>query len=316
MLSTFLQFIGAYALILYLIDNFKSPFKIFLCNLCEFLKITKKKSLSENFGEWAVVTGSTDGIGRQYAKELAKNGMNIILISRSESKLIEVAKEIESTYSVKTKYIVADFGIGREIYGKIKQELSSFDIGILVNNVGTFHDYPEYFDKVSDDVLWKIINVNVAAMTILTRFIVPQMKKNKRGIIVNVSSGAEHQPTPLGSIYCASKVYVKFFTLAMQHELKEFNVHCQLLAPMFVKTQLNKYSDYLSKEENLFVIGVESYAQQSVATLGKSLRTTGCWKHGIQVAIGNIMPQFIRTFFVFKLAKKFRNDYIQKHKLE
>lgn len=107
-----------------------------------------------------VITGSTDGIGKEYAKELAKRGINIVLISRTESKLIEVANEIgksfddsnqnmqcdcheeiqiklffdcfsESLYPVKTKWIAADFSKGEAIYEHIEQQLTGLPIGIL-----------------------------------------------------------------------------------------------------------------------------------------------------------------------------------------
>jgi 17beta-estradiol 17-dehydrogenase / very-long-chain 3-oxoacyl-CoA reductase len=166
-----------------------------------------------------VVTGSTDGIGKEYAKELAKQGLNIVLISRTESKLAAIAKEIgeywllsscalrpsltliscsaESTYSVKTKFIAVDFGSGREIYDEIRRELQLLDIGILVNNVGRMYDFPNDLDQISEDLLWQIININVGAVTMMSRLIIPQMKINRRGIIVNISSGSECQPTPL-----------------------------------------------------------------------------------------------------------------------
>jgi 17beta-estradiol 17-dehydrogenase / very-long-chain 3-oxoacyl-CoA reductase len=195
-----------------------------------------------------VVTGSTDGIGRQYALELAKSGMHIMLISRTQSKLKEAAEEIgkfteidrmsrlnahcsgnvqltftygsfllfnhsESTYAVKTKYIVADFSEGKHIYDNIRQQLQLLDVGVLVNNVGRMYDFPDDLDNISEDLLWQIININVGACTMLSRIVIPQMKINKRGIIVNISSGSECQPAPLMATYGASKVYVKNFTL-------------------------------------------------------------------------------------------------------
>ena len=79
-----------------------------------------------------VITGATDGIGRGYALEFARLGINVILISRTESKLIKVTNEIESLYpSVKVRWIVADFAKGENIYENLKAELESIPIGIL-----------------------------------------------------------------------------------------------------------------------------------------------------------------------------------------
>lgn len=193
-----------------------------------------------------VVTGSTDGIGKEYAKQLAQRGINIVLIARNESKLIDVSKEIgihitsstkylfkffhkirtqlisfcnllvESLYAVQTKYIVADFSHGKEIYDRIEPQLQklSVPIGILgkklfikckrntknvyvlflflrllctlpnvVNNVGIFYDYPEEFAKVSSDTVWSMVMTNITAMTMMTRIIINKMKERKKGVL-------------------------------------------------------------------------------------------------------------------------------------
>lgn len=120
---------------------------------------------------------------------------------------------VESLHPVKTKYIVADFGKGKEIYDDIKQQLQLLDVGILINNVGRMYDFPDELDNIPENLLWEIININVGAATMLSRAVIPQMKINRRGIIVNVSSGSEAQPAPMMAVYGATKVYVKNFTL-------------------------------------------------------------------------------------------------------
>lgn len=120
---------------------------------------------------------------------------------------------------MKTKYIVVDFGSGKkEVYDEIRQQLQLLDIGILVNNVGRMYDFPDDLDNVSEELLWQIININVGAVTMMTRIIIPQMKINRRGKIVNISSGSECQPTPLMTVYSSSKNYVRNFTLGKNRE--------------------------------------------------------------------------------------------------
>jgi 17beta-estradiol 17-dehydrogenase / very-long-chain 3-oxoacyl-CoA reductase len=114
---------------------------------------------------------------------------------------------------VKTTHIVADFGSGREVYDKIRQQLQSLDVGILVNNVGMAQDFPDDFDCVSEDVLWQMVDVNVGATVMMSRMVIPQMKSKRRGMIVNISSVTQEQPTPLATAYSASKAFVKFLTL-------------------------------------------------------------------------------------------------------
>jgi 17beta-estradiol 17-dehydrogenase / very-long-chain 3-oxoacyl-CoA reductase len=75
------------------------------------------------------------------------------------------------------------------------------------------YEFPDNLEKIPDDLIWQIININIGAVTMMSRMVIPQMKKNRRGVIVNVSSGTEAQPLPLMTVYASTKVYVKNFTL-------------------------------------------------------------------------------------------------------
>ncbi|XP_067413337.1 very-long-chain 3-oxoacyl-CoA reductase-like [Emydura macquarii macquarii] len=141
------------------------------------------------YGPWAVVTGATSGIGRAYAHELAKRGLNVVLISRSLQKLKQVAAEIEEQHGRSTRVIETDFTQGPEIYESIQTALQSLEIGILVNNVGmacatglvNFLDVPN-IDKVLSD----IVNCNMLSVAKMTRIVLPQMltryKRQERAV--------------------------------------------------------------------------------------------------------------------------------------
>jgi hypothetical protein len=81
------------------------------------------------------------------------------------------------------------------------------EVCLTVNNVGRQYTYPMYLGEVPQQELWDIVNINIGATTMMTRLILPQMQKRKRGAIVNVSSGSELQPLPLMTVYAASKVH-------------------------------------------------------------------------------------------------------------
>lgn len=78
-----------------------------------------------------VITGSSDGIGKRYAYELASRGINVVLISRTESKLVQIAADIKAKYSVETKWIAADFSAGETVYDHISRQLQGIQVGIL-----------------------------------------------------------------------------------------------------------------------------------------------------------------------------------------
>lgn len=305
--------LGLWAFSCWCYDNLKSLVQLVIAVLTPYFVPAENKTLVERFGKWAVITGSTDGIGRQYAIQLAARGLNIVLISRTVEKLMAVASEIEQKHQVKTKWIAADFGQGRPIYDKLRQELEAIPVGILVNNVGTNSDYPDDLDKVPEDKLWEVINVNIAAATMLTRIVLPGMKQRRQGAIVNISSGSELQPLPYMTVYAATKAYVHNFTLAMQYELEPFGITCQLVSPMFVSTKMNNFSTTVMKG-GIFIPDAESYAKHAVFTLGKSKQTTGYWSHGIQYCVFRLAPEWVRTLIGGAMNKQFRKEYFAQQK--
>ncbi|XP_002733500.1 inactive hydroxysteroid dehydrogenase-like protein 1 [Saccoglossus kowalevskii] len=251
-------------------------------------RVRKNQHFVNCFGPWAVVTGSTDGIGRAYAQELASHGVNIILISRSMEKLKKVAKDIESTFGVKTFVIKADFSKGSEIYDVISQQIKDKEIGILVNNVGVY-DYPQYFVDVSMDRLWQLININIAAATMMTHLVLPQMVERGKGAIVNMSSNTALHPTPQMTVYAATKTYLDYFSRSLQYEYKDHGITVQSLLPSYVATRMTEYTD---GSPALLIPSAGVYARHAVSTLGVTSRTTGYWPHTLQLWVSTMLPEW------------------------
>ncbi|XKL66273.1 hypothetical protein PGB90_009693 [Kerria lacca] len=260
-----------------------------------------------------VVTGSTDGIGRAYAKELAKRGMNVVLISRTYEKLEKVATEIEKEYGVKTKIIAIDFSRQNSTFEHIERELQNIPIGILVNNVGMNYPYPMYVTEVQPQFLQEMINVNIGATILMTRMILPQMQKRQKGAIVNVSSGSELQPLPLMTVYAATKIFIKSFTEALRFENQKYGITIQQLSPLFVSTKMNAFSHRLQKI-SLLVPDAEMYASSAINTLGVVNYSTGYWAHGIQYFFISIPPVWLRTITGGIMNQVFRKDYFSAEK--
>ncbi|KAK6638809.1 hypothetical protein RUM43_007078 [Polyplax serrata] len=270
--------------------------------------VRKSVPLTVKFGPWAVVTGATDGIGKAYAFALARRGVNVVLISRNPKKLEMVSEEIVMQHLVTVKTIVADFSKGEEVFDNIKKELSDLSIGILVNNVGRQYKYPMYVGEVEERELWDIINVNMGATIMMTRIILPQMIENKKGAIVNISSGSELQPLPFMTVYAASKAFIKSFSNALRHEYKKFGITVQHLSPMFVNTKMNDFS-YRLRETSLFVPDADTYATSALNVLGILNNSAGYWAHGLQSFFTTIPPVWLRTVIGALMNQTFMNDY-------
>ncbi|KAL8572774.1 hypothetical protein ACOMHN_030356 [Nucella lapillus] len=256
--------------------------------------MAEEVDLRQKYGPWAVVTGGSDGIGRAYAMELARRGMNIVLISKDEKKLIKAAEEIEEEYLVQVEYISVDFSleVKEGLYDTIWAGVAGKEIGVLVNNVGVMYDYPQMFLDVPEKKLWQLIHVNMAAATMMTHMILPQMVKRQRGAVVNMSSGACVHVTPQVTVYAATKAYLDYFSRALEFEYRDCGITVQCLLPFYVSTRMTRYSETLSRT-SLFIPSAPTFARSAVKTLGYSAHTTGYFPHTVLRWLSFTCPEWL-----------------------
>jgi len=197
----------------------------------------------KKYGKWAVVTGATDGIGKAYAFALAKKGMSLLLISRTESKLQDVKKELEAKNfdGVQVSYLVCDYSkfdeAAQEKVAKVVQEL---EVGVLVNNVGVSYRYPMYFMELTDFEVKNLMTMNIDSTVWMSRMVLPGMLERKKGAIVNISSASAMYDLPLLAEYSGSKSFIEKFSRALNAEYKSKGVTCQCQVPFYVATKLAK----------------------------------------------------------------------------
>src|SRR6476646_980741 len=184
----------------------------------------------------ALVTGGSGGIGEELAKVLARHGYDLVLVARNRDALEGVAGQIEGKHEVKAHVFAADLR-RREAPEAIRDFLLNEDIpiNILVNNAG-FGLGGEFADTELTREL-EMIQVNIAALTHLTKLFLPAMIKAKSGRILNIASTAAFQPGPLMAVYYATKAYVLSFSEALAEELRNSGVTVTALCPGPTRTE-------------------------------------------------------------------------------
>ncbi|KAL6551446.1 Very-long-chain 3-oxoacyl-CoA reductase 1 [Orobanche gracilis] len=242
------------------------------------------------YGSWALITGATDGIGKAFAFQLARKGLNLVLVGRNSDKLKEVSESIKSKYgSTQITNVVVDFsGDLDEGVSRIKDAIEGLDVGVLINNVGVSYPYARFFHEVDDKLLNDLIKVNVEGTTKVTRAVLPGMVKRKKGAIVNIGSGAAVviPSDPLYSVYAATKAYVDQFSRCLYVEYKRSGIDVQCQVPLYVATKMASI-----KRSSFFVPSTDVYARSALRWIGYEPRCTPYWPHTILWALANFLPE-------------------------
>lgn len=253
-------------------------------------------------GSWALVTGSTDGIGKEFAFQLAKKGFNIMLVARNKDKLQttkdQVLKECRSTVEVETvQFNFAESGK----FEMLADALRGKNILVLINNVGVSHDHPEYFEETSFQSLETMVNVNVLNTIRITRLLLPRMLDQKTGLILNIGSFSGETPIPLLQTYSASKAFLKTWSLSLAAEVWEKGVEVQLLNTYFVVSNMSKY-----RRPNIFVPTPKAYVQAAMRCAGQSDFITPYPSHALIKVAMDLVPSWALTVYNKGLMRKTR----------
>ncbi|NCD70126.1 3-ketoacyl-ACP reductase [Mucilaginibacter agri] len=187
-------------------------------------------------GKTALITGAGKGIGKALAIALAKEGVNLGLVARTESDLQQLASEIKQ-YGVKVAIATANVGDINEVntaVEKIKTTLNRIDI--LINNAG-IASFGGFLDLAPER--WEeIIRVNLLGVYYVTRAILPGMIEQKSGDIINISSTAGQRGAPVTSAYSASKFGLIGLSESLMQEVRKHNIRVTSLTPSTIATEL------------------------------------------------------------------------------
>ena len=198
---------------------------------------------------YAVVTGSANGLGKELAIELSKRRINTILIDLPGKGLPELCKGLVRTYRTKSLFFETDLTKTDNLLSVSEQINCRYNVYILINNAGI--GGTKKFDEADVAYLNRIIHLNVIATTVLTRQLLPNLKKQKKAYILNVASMAAFSPIGFKTVYPASKVFVYSFSRGLHEELKETNISVSVVNPGPMKTN-KEVTNRINHTRNFF----------------------------------------------------------------
>ena len=260
--------------------------------------------------KYTLITGASQGMGLEMARECASLGRNILLISLPKENLKVLSESISEKFNVQTDFYEIDLTEDKsaeEIYKWVKKK--NYSIDFLINNAG-FGGFGA-FEEYTLSYVEKMIDLNIKVTTKMTHYFIPELKKNSPSFILNNASMIANFPCPYKSVYAASKVYVKYFTEALRVELEGFGISVSLLQPGatptndVVKNQIQK-GGFIAR---VSVTEAHKVARKAVRNTlkGKPVIIPG-WKNRMSLRFLKVLPYSLLQLAILRSYKSMQNN--------
>jgi len=217
-----------------------------------------------------LITGASSGIGAAFARSLASQGYDLVLVARREAQLRSLADDVQRKFNVNAQVFPADLSDPTQVKRLETQVAEIGDLEILINNAG--FGVPGKFVEIQAERNAEMIQVHILATVRLCRAALPGMISRGRGSIINVSSIAAFMATPRNATYSATKAYLNVFSEALQDELKGTGIRVQALCPGLTHTEFHDhpgYEDYKRRIPEFFWMQAEDVVRESLDALKK-----------------------------------------------
>lgn len=242
--------------------------------------------LKQRYGNWALITGASSGIGKEFVEQIAQQGVNVILAARRKSRLEELADNIESKYGVQTKVIEVDL-TDPNYLETIKNAIGGLQIGLLINNAG--FAAPGAFLKRPVSDRSRNIQLNINAPMELAHYFGQQMVTQGKGGIIFVSSTAAYTGSPYLANYAATKAYLLQFGKALSVELKPRGVDVLVLSPGATRTEMTETLDGVNMEDvPMPWMNADAVARIGLDSLGRK---------------SSVIPGFLNNVMMFVMTR-------------
>jgi len=226
-------------------------------------------AFAKKYGPWALIAGSSVGLGAAFASEIAEKGLNVVLIARKPEPLASQASFIESSYDVQVRTICQDLS-APDMLKQLKEKTDDIQVGLLVYNTAYMIIGSYFSDSVEDQL--KHIDVNCRGPVVLSHYFGSKMKERKQGGIILMTSLSGYQGAPWLATYGATKAFNLVLAEGLWYELKNEGV--DVLACCAGSTLTPNYIQSEPKDLGIMApkpLSPETVAREALASLGKKI---------------------------------------------
>lgn len=260
--------------------------------------LEKGEEIMKYTGKTALITGASSGIGAEFARELARRAVNLILVARSADKLQQLAVQLNKQHNVAVETIVRDLGeeyAARKVAAEVKKR--NLTVDILVNNAGIA--FQGEFAALSETQNHSQIMLNVAALVDLTHSFLPEMLARRDGAIINIGSTTSFYPLAYQAVYGATKAFVLSFSEALWAENRKSGVRVLAVCPGATETA---FFDAMGSD-----VSVRKDTPQRVVKIGLSALESN--RHFVIPGIQNnfesrVLPRILPRSILARLVAK------------
>ena len=248
----------------------------------------------------ALITGASSGIGYELAKVFAQHGHDLVLVARNQDKLSQLAEELRAAFGVTVTVLAKDLSISTAVPEIIKElQQTGIRIDFLVNNAGM--DVYGYFYDTDWTQELEMIQLNLVSLTHLTKCLLTGMRQQGSGRILNVGSTGSFVPSPLNTVYSATKAYVWSFSSALAEELRGAGITVTVLCPGATKTEFQKRAHI--ENVRLLRFGVMNAASVAEAGYRAMISGKGVAVPGLYNKVQVLLTRLLPTSLMARMAK-------------
>lgn len=241
-----------------------------------------------------LITGASSGIGEAFARRLAQEKHNLVLVARSEKKLHELCDELMLAHGIVAHYVaidLIDFEADKRLFEETKKH--GMQIEWLINNAG-FGSMGDFTELNLEREL-EMINLNISALVALTHHYLPQMRTRKSGVIINISSTASFQAIPFMATYAATKAFVTSFSEAVAEENRVHNITVTAVCPGPTETNFFAAAKAIPFSAKGMQTPEEVVEKALKAVKSKKHLVISGWTNYIGAVLGTITPDALIT---------------------